>query len=123
MLYRKVGSNVRLLNYITHDANGEDATGSVGTDNRIGRGCRQELSGFMYSMNLSVRVCVCMEMTCVSLCNRVAINQLQVCHTRMGSRTQFLLAVQSLRAGGITLAVFQAVLLLHLASKTTCACG
>lgn len=41
-----------------------------------------------------VCVCVCMEMTCVSLCNRV-------CHTRMGSRTRFLLAVQSLRAGGI----------------------
>lgn len=46
-------------------------------------------------------VCVCMEMTCVSLGKRVAINRLQVCHTRMGSRTRFLLAVQSLRAGGI----------------------
>lgn len=30
---------------------------------------------------------VCMKMTCVSLCNRVAINQLQVCHTHMGFYT------------------------------------
>lgn len=92
MLYRKVGSNVRLLNYITHDANGEDVTGSVSTDNRPGRGCRHERSyldlctAWIWAC---VCVCVCMEMTCVSLCNRLAINRLQVCHTHGFTNTVF----------------------------------